>query len=78
MLGIHDGTAYFLLYNGVLGDRRPKGGNVLTRAVLQMLDEQYPHDGPRVIYGETTRLGEAALASAGVSFQQIPYDIKVR
>lgn len=78
LLGIHDGTAYFLLYNGVLGDRRPKGGNVLTRAVLQMLDEQYPHDGPRVIYGETTRLGEAALASAGVSFQQIPYDIKVR
>ena len=78
LLGVHGGTAYYLLYNGILGDRRPSGGNVLTRAVLQMLDERYPHDGPRVIYGETTRLGESALASAGVTFQQIPYDIKVR
>jgi adenine-specific DNA-methyltransferase len=24
------GTAYYLLYNGILGDRRPAGGNVLT------------------------------------------------
>ena len=32
VLGVHDGHAYALLYNGVLGDRRPRGGNVLTRA----------------------------------------------
>ena len=77
-LGRHAGTAYYLLYNGILGDRRPQGGNVLTHAVLQMLNEQYPHDGPKVIYGETTRLGDAKLAAEGVTFRQIPYDIKSR
>ena len=31
-LGVYDGHAYALLYNGILGDKRPNGGNVLTRA----------------------------------------------
>lgn len=78
LLGRHNGTAYYLLYNGILGDKRPQGGNVLTHAVLQMLKEKYPHDGPKVIYGETTRLGDAKLAAEGVTFKQIPYDIKAR
>ncbi len=78
LLGRHNGTAYYLLYNGILGDRRPQGGNVLTHAVLQMLKEKYPHDGPKVIYGETTRLGDTKLIAEGVSFKQIPYDIKTR
>ncbi len=78
LLGSHGGTAYYLLYNGILGDRRPQGGNVLTSAVLAHLDETYPHQGPRVIYGETTRLGEARLREAGITFKQIPYDIKAR
>ena len=34
LLGVNDGTAIYLLYNGILGDRRPQYGNVLTRAVL--------------------------------------------
>src|ERR1019366_8845612 len=29
-LGRQNGTAYYLLYNGILGDKRPNGGNVLT------------------------------------------------
>lgn len=78
LLGIHNGTAYYLLYNGILGDRRPAGGNVLTHAVLQMLNERFPHDGPKVVYGETTRLGAARLAAEGIGFKQIPYDIKMR
>ncbi len=78
LLGSHEGTAYFLLYNGILGDRRPQGGNVLTSAVLAHLEKEFPHQGPRVIYGETTRLGEARLRDAGVVFKQIPYDIKAR
>lgn len=78
LLGIHNGTAYYLLYNGILGDRRPQSGNVLTSAVLAHLEEAFPHDGPRVIYGETTRLGEARLREAGIMFKQIPYDIKAR
>ncbi len=78
LLGVHDGKAYYLLYNGILGDRRPQGGNVLTSAVLAHLDETYPHQGPRIIYGETTRLGESRLREAGITFKQIPYDIKAR
>ena len=77
-LGVHNGTAYYLLYNGILGDRRPEGGNVLTSAVLHMLEEELPHQGPKVIYGETTRLGPARLASLGITFKQIPYDIAMR
>lgn len=76
LLGVHDGTAYYLLYNGILGDRRPAGGNVLTANVLAHLDLLFPHTGERVIYGETTRLGEARLREAGITFKQIPYDIK--
>jgi adenine-specific DNA-methyltransferase len=78
LFGMHRGTAYYLLYNGILGDRRPQGGNVLTSPVLAYLDAQFPHIGPRVIYGETTRLGEARLREAGIVFKQIPYDIKAR
>lgn len=78
LLGVYEGTAYVLLYNGILGDRRPAGGNVLTANVLTHLDALFPHSGSRVIYGETTRLGEARLREAGITFKQIPYDIKAR
>lgn len=78
-LGIHEGTAYYLLYNGILGDRRPQGGNVLTTSVLAHLLETYPHDGPKVIYGETLRwLGEARLRAENITFRQLPYDIPTR
>lgn len=78
LLGIEDGVAYYLLYNGILGDRRPAGGNVLTHAVLDAIKELFPHDGPKVIYGEMTRLGASRLAAENIVFKQIPYDIKVR
>ena len=78
LLGVHDGTAYFLLYNGILGDRRPAGGNVLTNALLQALNHDFPHAGPKVIYGESSRLGAARLAAEGITFKQIPYDVKMR
>jgi adenine-specific DNA-methyltransferase len=78
LLGIHNGTAYFLLYNGILGDRRLAGGNVLIHAVLQALKEKYPHDGPKVVYGEMSRLGVSRLAAEGITFKQIPYDVKMR
>lgn len=78
LLGIHNGTAYYLLYNGILGDRRPASGNVLTHAVLQMLNEMFPHAGRKVIYGETTRLGAARLTTEKITFKQIPYDVKMR
>ncbi|TAN05064.1 MAG: site-specific DNA-methyltransferase [Rhodanobacteraceae bacterium] len=77
-LGVNAGTGFYLLYNGILGDRRPQGGNVLTSKVLAYLDADFPHAGPRVIYGEKTLLGEARLREAGITFKQIPYDIKAR
>lgn len=78
LLGVHDGTAYYLLYNGILGDRRPTSGNVLTHAVLQAINEVYPHDGPKVVYGESSRLGASRLSAEGLTFKQIPYDVKMR
>jgi adenine-specific DNA-methyltransferase len=78
LLGIHNGTAYYLLYNGILGDRRPAGGNVLTHAVLQAIHDLFPHEGPKMVYGETCRLGTAKLTAEQITFKQIPYDVKMR
>jgi adenine-specific DNA-methyltransferase len=78
LLGIHNGTAYYLLYNGILGDRKPSSGNVLTHAVLQAINDIFPYIGRKVIYGETTRLGAARLAMENITFKQIPYDVKMR
>jgi adenine-specific DNA-methyltransferase len=75
-LGTYLGVDYFLLFNGILGDKRPQAGNVLTSAVLQDLSERFPSEGrSRVIYGEATRLGEIRLANARITFKQLPYDV---
>ncbi|WP_287496761.1 site-specific DNA-methyltransferase [Pandoraea sp. CB10b_02] len=77
-LGVHDGKAYFLLYNGILGDRRPAGGNVLNSAVLAHIRTLCPSPMPVVVYGETSRVGPARLAAEEITFRQIPYDISMR
>ena len=74
LLGIHNGIAYYLLYNGILGDRRPQGGNVLTSKVLNALPNILEHEKV-VIYGESSRLGEARLKQHNITFRQIPYDV---
>jgi site-specific DNA-methyltransferase (adenine-specific)/adenine-specific DNA-methyltransferase len=74
LVGVCNGTAYYLLFNGVLGDKRPDGGNVLTSKTLAALPA---HDGPKVVYGEGCRLGSARLKREGVTFKQVPYEIKV-
>ncbi len=74
LLGVCNGTAVYLLFNGVLGDKRPDGGNVLTSKILADLPG---HEGPKVIYGEGCRLGAARLKRAGITFKQVPYQIKV-
>ncbi|MGP5416334.1 MULTISPECIES: site-specific DNA-methyltransferase [Psychrobacter] len=80
LLGVHNGIAYYLLYNGILGDKRPDGGNVLTSKVLSILPPhpEDPEKGKKVIYGETSRMGEARLKSENIIFKQIPYDVKGR
>ncbi len=74
LLGVNNGTAYYLLYNGILGDRRPQGGNVLTSAVLNELPD-IQNQKKIVIYGESCRLGAARLQQANITFKQIPYDV---
>ncbi len=74
-LGVHKDTAYYLLYNGILGDKRPQGGNVLTGKILASLPKIDKHQGKIVIYGESSRLGEARLKQANITFKQIPYDV---
>lgn len=79
LLGTHNGNAIILLYNGILGDRRPEGGNVLTQAVWKAIVEVLPpHKGQRTIYGEASRLSEGRLKQLNATFLQIPYDIRMR
>jgi len=75
LLGIHEGTALYLLFNGVLGDRRPNGGNVLTSRVLASLPF---FEGPKVIFGEGCRMSPERLKQERIIFRQIPYEIKAR
>ncbi len=82
-LGLHDGRAYALLYNGILGDKRPGGGNVLTRATLAHIREEIAKahsdaDGPLTVYGEQSRLIPQTLEREGIIFKQTPYDVKAR
>lgn len=73
-------AALYLLFNGILGDRRPQGGNVLTRDVLTALltlHAQSPApDAPLVVYGEACRLGPERLKQARVTFRHIPHDVR--
>ena len=83
LLGLHDGQAYALLYNGILGDKRPGGGNVLTRATLAVIRGEIgrqagPFSGPLTVYGEQSRLAAATLERAGITFKQMPYEVKAR
>jgi len=69
-LGVHEGRAIYLLYNGILKDRSIAGGNVLTGPVLDALPA---FAGPKVIYAAACRLGAARLRRDGVTFKQTPY-----
>jgi adenine-specific DNA-methyltransferase len=75
LLGVHNGIAYYLLYNGILGDQSKDGGNVLTGKVLASLP---PYKGQKVIYGELTTFNPQRLARENIVFKQVPYDIKAR
>jgi len=73
LLGVHNGTAVYLLYNGILKDKKANGGNVLTRAKLQSLPK---HEGTKIIYGTGCLLSEDKLRELGITFRQIPYEVK--
>ncbi|AHG79702.1 DNA methylase N-4/N-6 domain protein [Mannheimia varigena USDA-ARS-USMARC-1388] len=81
LVGTFNGKAYYLLYNGILGDKRPQSGNVLTRKLMAELPyfAEFIQQGMDiVVYGEACRLGEAQLAEKKITFKQIPYDVTAR
>jgi len=73
-LGACRGVGIYLLYNGILNDKRANGGNVLTRAVLAQLP---PFDGQKVIYCAGCFLGRDRLQAERIIVRQTPYEIKV-
>ena len=75
LLGIHKGTAIYLLYNGILKDRGDLGGNVLNARTLAVLP---PHDGARVVFAARSRFDRSKLARLGIEFRQLPYELTVK
>ena len=74
LLGVHDGRAVYMLYNGILKDKSAGGGNVLTSPLL---DELPTHDGPRVVYGTRCLIKPERLRALHIVFKQLPYELRV-
>jgi len=72
LLGVFKGTALYLLYNGILGDKK---SNTLTSRVLRQLPR---YGGPKVIYAECTSLDDERLRRENIIFKHIPYELKGR
>lgn len=72
LLGVHQGRAVYLLYNGILKDRSVAGGNVLTGPVFDALPR---FDGPKVIYAAANRMG-GRTTREGIVFKQTPYALE--
>ena len=71
LLGVHDGRAIYLLYNGILKDKSIAGGNVLTGPVFDSLPKFI---GQKVIYAAANRMG-ARASREGITFKQTPYEL---
>lgn len=74
LIGICNGVAVYLLYNGILKDKTPDGGNVLTTNIIAHLPA---HDGPKVIYGTACKIGHERLRRERIIFKQLPYKLRV-
>ena len=74
LLGIRNGLGVYLLYNGILKDKSADGGNALTRRALAQLPA---HDGAKVIYGTSCRIGAERLLRESIAFRHIPLDLRV-
>lgn len=73
LIGKYKGTAYYLLFNGILGDKSVNGGNVLTSKVLEYLPK---YNGDKIIFGMANRLSASRLKQEDIIFKQIPVEIK--
>lgn len=73
LLGVFENRAIYLLYNGILKDKKPEGGNVLTRVVFDSLPT---FDGQKVIYAAACAKG-VWLEKNQIVFKQTPYALEV-
>ena len=78
LLGVCEGRAIYLLYNGIMGDKSKNGGNVLTPSVLRRLPAPADKTARRIIFGEACLLSKEQLAKSNILFRQIPYQIRTR
>ncbi len=74
LLGVFEGRAIYLLYNGILKDKSVAGGNVLTGLVFDVLPA---FEGPKTIYAAACRLGAPRLQREQIVFKQTPYALAV-
>jgi hypothetical protein len=72
LLGVYEGRAIYLLYNGILKDKSVAGGNVLTGPVFDRLPR---FAGRKVIYAAAERMG-ARAGRENVTFKQTPYALE--
>ena len=75
LLGVENGHALVLLYNGILNDRSDLGGNVLTQRTLDYLRETINHEGPMTIFAARNRFANKRLRAQGITYKQLPYRI---
>ena len=75
LLSVFDGRAIYLLYNGILKDKKPEGGNILTRAVFNSLP---PFEGQKVIYAAAYQGGVNWIKKEQIIFKQTPYALETK
>ncbi len=73
LIGKYKGKAYYLLFNGILGDKSVNGGNVLTSKVLDAIPK---YNGEKIIFGMANRISANRLKKEQITFKQIPVEIK--
>ncbi|MDO9213128.1 MAG: site-specific DNA-methyltransferase [Methylococcales bacterium] len=74
LLGEFNGRAIYLLYNGILGDKDPDKGNVLTPAIFKSLPV---FQGQKIIYATAKRGGDSWLKREQIIVKQTPYALRV-
>ncbi len=70
LLGVFNDRAIYLLYNGILGDKDPDKGNVLTPAIFKSLPV---FQGQKIIYATAKRGGDSWLKREQIIVKQTPY-----
>lgn len=76
LVTIRDDEALYVLFNGVMGDKRPEGGNILTWDLLEALPD-LDQERTNTIYADASLLDDAELRARGIVFKQLPHDLEV-